>query len=144
MQLARVGPKGPISRFVRNLFHAIKALTVVDVNVDDQGNVGVVYAGSFMRLRADGNVDVVSSRNFLQVTKGVIHHNPLSIEHDDYTDFESLEAAYPELYAVQGHGQHPAALALQAALAGLPMAQQETFKAWNALASYDGAEVNRA
>jgi hypothetical protein len=140
MQLTLITePMVAITRLVRNVSHALKALSLLDVIVDDKNNVAIVYAGSAVRLRADGNVDVVSSRNFLQLTAGVIHHNPLSIEHDNYVTFEALRQAYPELYEAHGHAQHPATLALGEALAQMSETERQEFFAQNAFA---GEAVN--
>ncbi len=139
MQLVKVGAVEACKRLTKNLVQVARMLTMAYVNVDAQGNLSLVYAGSQVRLRSDGNVDVLCARNFVQMTRGLLHQNPMSLDHDDYVTFEALRQAYPELYEAHGHAQHPATLALGEAMAQLSETQRQELFAQNAFA---GEAVN--
>jgi hypothetical protein len=65
-----------------------QALGRLQLGVDAQGFT-LGYAGSQVRLRHDGNVDVFTARNFWLQTGGLAQLNPTSPHHDSYTEVGS-------------------------------------------------------
>lgn len=73
---------------LHNLAVLWQALGHVQLRLDAEGfNLG--YAGSLVRLRHDGNVDVFTRRNFWLQTGGLAQLNPTSPHHDSYTEVGS-------------------------------------------------------
>lgn len=73
---------------LHNVWVLWQALGRVQLRLDADGfNLG--YAGSLIRLRHDGNVDVFTRRNFWLQTGGLAQLNPTSPHHDGYTEVGS-------------------------------------------------------
>lgn len=73
---------------LQNFWVLWQALGGLRLTLDEAG-LGVGYAGSLIRLRHDGNVDVFTRRNFWLQTGGLAQLNPTSPHHDSYTEVGS-------------------------------------------------------
>lgn len=70
---------------LKNLWVLWKLLGGVQLSLDAHGlNLG--YAGSLLRLRHDGNLDIFTRRNFWLQTGGIAQLNPTSPQHDCFTE----------------------------------------------------------
>jgi hypothetical protein len=81
-----------------NFVSFLKALQYLNIKVVGSTVTIQHETGTLVTFREDGNVDVISERNFVQKTKGLLHLNPASLEDDKYTDFEDFVNAQPERF----------------------------------------------
>jgi hypothetical protein len=93
-QSASPNPIVPFRRLISNLFQLLKVLSHTRIQLNDSGTLSVTHGNSQVRMRQDGNIDLIGSRNILMLTpRGLIHLNPVSVSDDRFTEYELLHAS---------------------------------------------------
>lgn len=87
-----------LQKIANNFFHLLRSLEYLSIRLEDKTVVISHESGTTVAFREDGNIDVLSERNMIQRTKGLMHLNPATLEDDKYTSYEDLVRAYPERF----------------------------------------------
>lgn len=85
-------------KIAHNFYNLVRALEYLNVTVQNKTVVITHDVGTSVAFREDGNIDVLSQRNFVQQTRGLLHLNPVDINDDKYTTYEDITRAYPERF----------------------------------------------